>query len=138
MTEVELRAHATTATEAKFRDKPFDWTKQATCIHLMRFHASQMGHDLQIVPRFRSPLGAKKALKAMGHDDLIGLMDSLFPAIPPAFARTGDIVAAEGCDMFHGLMVRGGNTMFLGWHEAAVGCTIIDVDMRQLVGAWRL
>lgn len=138
MHEIELRAKATRTTEAKFRNKPFDWSKSATCVHLMRFHAAQMGHKMPVVPRFRSPLGAKRALKKMGYDDLPSLMDNYFTRIPPAFARTGDFIAADGDAGFHSLLVRGSNTMFLGWHDAMQGCTIVDVDMRQAVGAWRL
>lgn len=138
MTEIELRAIATQATERRFKDKPFDWTKAATCIHLLRFHAAQMGHKLPVVPKFRSAFGAAKVLKGMGHDDLLSLMNELFTPIPPAFARTGDIVAGDGSEGFHSLMVRGSATKFLGWHEDADGCTIIDVDMSKLAGAWRL
>ena len=138
MTEIELRAFATTETEKRFRGKPFDWTKQATCIHLMRFHARQMQHDLQLVPRFRSQLGAKKALKAMGHDNIISLMDGLFPRIAPAFMRIGDIMAVDGDAGFDSLLIRGSASKFLGWHEDAEGCTIMGADLSIANGAWRL
>lgn len=139
MTEIELRAYATTQTEKRFRGKPFDWAKAATCIHLMRYQAAQMGHNMPVVPRFRTVRSAKRALQATGHEDIPSLLDSMFNRWPsPAFARTGDIVAAAGGDGFHGVMIRVNSTKFLGWHEDAVGCTIIDVDMNQIVGAWRL
>lgn len=138
MNEIERLTAATEATEKRFKDRPFDWSKQATCVHLMRFHAQQLGHKLPIVPRFRSPLGAKKALKKMGHDDLISLLDELFTPVPAAFTRVGDIIAIPGDAGFHALLIRGGVTKFLGWHEHAEGCTIIECGLDVAVGAWRL
>ena len=139
--ELERRVAATQATEHRFRDKPFDWAKAATCIHLVRFHAAQMGHKLPIVPRFRSALSAKKALKATGYDSLPELLDAHFTRIPAAYLSVGDLLAVEGDAGFHALMVKGGIDKFLGWHEADQGCTIIamsDNDIRQAVGAWKL
>jgi hypothetical protein len=140
MTELERRVAATQATEQRFRDRPFDWAKAATCIHLVRFHAAQLGHKLPIVPRFRSALGAKKALKATGYDSLPALLDAHFVRVPAAYLRVGDVLAVEG-DGFEALVVKGGIDKFLGWHEAEQGCTIIALsgdDIRQAVGAWQL
>ena len=138
MTELELRAAATQATEARFRDKPFRWDGAATCIHMLRFHARQMGHTMPTVPKFRSPLTAKRALSKMGYDDLLSLMDSMFPRISPAMMRVGDIMALEGDAGFEALAIRGSATKFLGWHEDAEGCTIVDVPLDEALGAWRL
>ena len=138
MNEIELRRAAVIATQARFEDKPFDWSKAATCIHLVRFHAAQMGHKLPTVPRFRTALSAKKALIATGFETLPDLLDSMFPRIPPAFARVGDIMALPGDDGWHALVVKGDKVKFLGWHEDAAGCTIMEVDVGAAVGAWRL
>lgn len=138
MREIELRRAAVIATQERFQDKPFDWSKSATCIHLVRFHAAQMGHKVPIVPKFRSALGAKKALKETGFDSLPDLLDSMFERIPPAFMRVGDILAVPADDEWTALVVKGDKTKFLGWHEEAQGCTIIEIDVRQAVGAWRL
>lgn len=138
MTEIETRVAATIATEQRFRDKPFDWSKAATCVHLMRFHASQMGHKLPIVPRFRTALGAKKALRALGYDNLPDLLDKYFMQIPPAFMRVGDLMVAEGEQGFHAIYIKGDKTKILGWHEHVEGCTVIDFDMNEVEKAWRL
>ena len=98
MNELQKRAKAVEATEQRFRDRPFDWAKAATCIHLVRFHAAQMGHSVPIVPKFRSAIGAKKALLATGWQTLPALLDSKFDRIPPAFMRVGDILAMPGDD----------------------------------------
>lgn len=138
MKEIERRVRATEKTESRFRDRDFDWAKSATCIHLVRYHAAQLGHQLPVVPRFRSALGAKKALKATGYDNLPDLLDAHFERVPPAFLRVGDILAWEGSDSFEALYVKGDRTKYLGWHEKAPGCTIVDIDVSKAVGAWRL
>lgn len=138
MMELERRALATRKTEARFRDKPFRWDGAATCIHLMRYQARNMGHKVPTVPRFQSALGAKRALLKMGHEDLLSLMDSMLPRIAPAMMRIGDIMAVKGDEHFHALVIRGSATKFLGWHDDAQGCTIIDIPLENAVGAWRL
>jgi hypothetical protein len=141
MTELERRVAATQATERRFRDRPFDWAKAATCIHLVRFHAAQMGYKLPIVPRFRTALGARRALKETGYNSLPALLDAHFMAVPAAYLRVGDVLAIPGDGGFDALVIKGGIDKFLGWHEAGDGCTIIALsadDIRQAVGAWQL
>ena len=138
MTELERRAMVTKATQDRFEGKPFDWTKQATCIHLLRFHAAGMGHKVPIVPKFRSALGARKALLATGWQTLPALLDSMFERVPPAFARVGDVMALPADEGFEGIVIRAGVTKWIGWHEDAIGCTIVDADMNAAIGAWRL
>ena len=139
MHEIQRRVNATQATEKRLRDRPFDWSKSATCIHLMRFHAAQLGYDMPIVPRFRTALSARKALKKMGFETLPELMDSMFERIPSAFMRVGDMLALPGDGGFHSLVIKGDKTKFLGWHEDDRGCTIIDIHRIDLAeGAWRL
>ena len=138
MNELQQRAAAVAATEQRFRDKPFDWRKAATCIHLVRFHAAQMGHSVPIVPKFKSALGAKRALLTTGFQTLPALLDSRFQRIPPAFMRVGDILALPGDDDWHALVIKCDKVKFLGWHEDAPGCTIMEVDVGAAVGAWRL
>jgi len=138
MHENEMRVEAVKATLARFEGKPFDWATQGTCIHMMRYHAAQMGHDMPIVPRFRSTLSAKKALKATGHPDIVSLMDSMFERIPPAFMREGDIMAVPGTDGFHALYIRVSVRKWAGWHHTLEQFALVDADMSEAVGAWRL
>jgi hypothetical protein len=138
MTETELRRAAVIATEARFKDRPFDWRKAATCIHLVRFHAAQMGHKLPIVPKFKSALGAKRALLSTGFQTLPALLDSRFQRIPPAFMRVGDVLAMPGDDGFEGLLLKADKVKFLGWHQDATGCEYMEIDMGAAIGAWRL
>lgn len=142
MNELQRRVAATTATQKRFEGKPFDWAKQATCIHLLRFHAAQMGHQLPIVPRFRSALGAMKVLKAEGVETLPELMDKFFPRIPAAEMLTGDILAIPGLEGgFEALMIYGQLRAVLGWQEESLLCQtarLTDQGYRLHSGAWRL
>ena len=138
MNEMQRRAAAVAATDNRFKDRPFDWAKAATCIHLVRFHAAQMGHSVPIVPKFRSAIGAKKALLATGWQTLPALLDSKFERIPPAFMRVGDILAMPGDDDWHALVIKADKAKFLGWHQDGAGCEFMEVDMSAAVGAWRV
>lgn len=138
MNDLQRRAAATKATEARFYDKPFNWAGAATCVHLMRYHAAQMGHSMPVVPKFRSPLSAKRALKQAGFESMEAMMDSMFARIAPAFMMTGDVMALPGDAGFSSLLIRGSVNKFLGWHEDAPGCCILLADMAHATGAWRL
>lgn len=99
-----------------------------------------MGHNLPLVPRFRSALGAMRALKAQGVETLPELLDKYFPRIAPAQMRVGDVACFPGDDM-DALMVYGGLHAFLGWHEDDAPCQVIRVSeegYRLCNGAWRL
>lgn len=142
MNELQLRVAATQATERRFAGRPFDWSKQATCIHLFRFHAAQMGHQLPIVPRFRSALGAKRALLAQGVETLPELIDKFFPRIPASEMRTGDVAVFPGEEGgMSGLMVYGQLRAVFGFHAYSDGCSfarLSDEGFRLCEGAWRV
>ena len=141
MTELQRRVSATQATQARFEGRAFNWSKQATCIHLMRFHAAQMGHQLPLVPRFRSAIGAKKALKDFGAETLSELMDKFFPRIPAAMMLPGDIAAFPGDGGFDALMIYGQLRAVLGWHEYSEQCEyarLTDEGYAACLGAWRI
>ena len=90
------RTAATEKVIARFRNRPFGWATRRTCIHLARAQARALGHRPPAIPDFRSPKGAKTALKAQGHETLEQLLDSLFPRIPPLSAWVGDLVILAG------------------------------------------
>lgn len=142
MNELQRRVAATQATQKRFEGKLFDWSTQGTCIHLLRFHAAQLGDQLPIVPRFRSLLGAKKALKAQGAATLSELMDKYFPRIPAADMLAGDVLAVPGLEgRLDALMIYGQLRAVLGWQEESLKCQtarLTDEGYRLHTGAWRL
>lgn len=142
MNDLQRRVAATRKTQARFEGRVFDWRKQATCLHLLRFHAAQMGHKLPIIPRFRSALGARKALLAEGVETLPELLDKYFPRIPAAQMLVGDVAAFPGDEGgFDGLMIYGQLRAVIGWHQDEPGCQIArltDEGYALCTGAWRL
>jgi hypothetical protein len=138
MNELQRLARATDATRKRFDDKPFEWKRGATCIHLVRYHADRAGHKLPKVPRIQSPLAARRVLKELGHANLCELMDAHFQRIAPAAMRVGDVMALPGDGMFEALVIRASPSKYLGWHQDAEGCTIMLADVGAAVGAWRL
>jgi hypothetical protein len=141
MNELHRRVEATIKTKDRFEGKVFDWSKAATCIHMLRYHAANMGHQLPIVPRFRSAIGAAKALKAQGVETLPELMDQHFPRIPAAQMRVGDVAAFPGDDSFDALVIYGQLRAVLGWHQDAAECQIArltEEGYSLCSGAWRL
>ena len=138
MNELERRAIATKQTLAEFNGRPFDWSKSATCAHLLRYHGRAMGRNMPTVPRFRTALSAKTALKSIGFDNMTQLLDSLFPRIPPLSMLVGDVMTAPSDDAFNGVLIRADQKNFIGWSEFADGCTLVEADLSQAIGAWRI
>lgn len=131
------RAAVTQATWDKYRGKPFSW-KGATCVHVLRSHLRAMGHKPPKMPSFQSAIGAKRALKEMGADDLsemcakIGLMQ-----IAPAEMIVGDVAILPGDEGFDGLTICAGNK-FMGFQEQAEGFTSMDVHRPAIKAAFRV
>lgn len=119
----------------RFRKKKFDWRKRATCVHLVRFHLKQMGHNPPAIPEIRSPLGAAKALKARGWADVGEMMDSLLPEIPPAAMMLGDIAMLQDADGIGALVVDVGGKV-MGWHDDESGLVVMDA--LKIEKAWRV
>jgi hypothetical protein len=133
------RAALTEKVVARFRDKPFDWTKAATCIHLARAQVAAFGHRPPPVPKFRSALSAKKALKARGFDSLEAMLDTLLPRIPPAAMLVGDLALLPGEEGMDTLVIAAGGGMVLGWHgDDASRMRPIIVTGADIIAAWRV
>lgn len=143
MSDPVRRLRATEKTLAKYRNRPFDW-HGASCIHLVRSHALNMGHRaLPPLPAFRSATGAMTALRKQGCANLTDLMDMHFARIPPAMMMLGDVAALTGEDEnsgpFEALVLFDGATSLLGWHaHAPDGIRAIKDAMGAVKLAWRL
>lgn len=138
--DMAARAAATQAVIERFRVRPFDWSKQATCIHLVRAQLAAMGAKVPPVRRFRSALGARKALQAMGFATLGELMDAYATRIPPARMIVGDIamLAGEPRDGgFEALALAVGGSKVVGWHGLdASRLHPIEVTGGEIAAAW--
>lgn len=140
MRDLVQRASATESVIARFRGKPFDWTKRRTCIHLARAQARALGHRPPPVPDFRSPTSARRALRSTGHETLEALLDNLFPRIPPAAMWLGDLALMAGGEALDAIVIAAGGKM-IGYHQGhlADGPVVIEPEsMMSFIGAWRL
>ena len=136
--ELERRRIATEKTKAKFDNRAFDWRYARTCAHLARYQARAMGRRLPTVPRFRSAIGAKKALRMLGHESLIGLLDAHLTRIAPAEMRLGDLCAVPGTEGLDAIFVNVAPRKIIGWREDQPVLCTLDVSLDEIAAAWRL
>lgn len=130
------RAAATERTKLAFIARPFDWTRQATCVHLVRRQLLEMGHQVPPVPTFRTPIGAKRALTKRGWSTVAEMVDAQLPRIHASEAIVGDILELASSDMLGGgLVVAVGNGRAMGYLEGSTALTILQPRAFGL--AWR-
>lgn len=138
MIDLEARRVATEKVIAKYRDRRFDWRTGATCLHLLGAQLRAMGRRPRAVPRFRSAIGARRAMAQAGFADVAAVVDSVLPLrIPPAMMVVGDIGLLPGePGGFDAIVICVGGKM-LGWHERADGLAVIDAPLSDFIAAWR-
>lgn len=134
------RATVTNQVLRRFRNKPFSWEGSANCVHLARAQMAAFGHQVPVVPKFRSPLGAKKAMAKRGFADLAAMMDAYALRISPAEMWPGDIAMLPGDEMFDALVISDGHGMVLGWHGSDLsGLKAIKLNKAdRILAAWRV
>ena len=140
--ELLIRADAVQAVIDRYFDKSFEWGKR-DCVHLAAFCIQQLGHTdpLQGVKSYKTPLGAKKAMRAAGVKDFAEHIDAMgFERIGYAMALPGDLVGFPG--QFHNsdeestaLGVFIGNGRILGFANGKGDWA--DAD-RVVTHAWRI
>ena len=136
--ELERRRVATEKTLERYRGKVFDWSKGITCVHLARFHLRNMGHKPETLPRFRSALGAKKALKERGWSSVADMLDSMMPRIAPAQMVLGDLAIVPGDAGMDSIFICAGPLKVFGWREDRPELVVLDVGLDEFTGAWRV
>ena len=91
------RVRAAEATIARFSGQTFAWGER-DCLRMIAFALRELGHapPLRDAGRYRTLLGAHRALKRTGHASLDAWVDSWgLLRIPPAAALPGDVLAFE-------------------------------------------
>lgn len=141
--DLAARAAATDATLARFRARAFDWKTGATCMHLARLQAKNMGHSVPAMPRFSSAQGALLALRKQGFATLADLLDARFERIDPSRMLIGDLAMLPGesgpDDPLGAVMIFDGLTKLLGWHDADPSrMRPVARAHDAIIGAWRL
>jgi hypothetical protein len=132
------RQEATGKTMARYRRKAFDWARGLHCVALARFHMKAMGHSPPALPKFRSAVGAKKALDDKGFDSVTDMMDAILPRITPAEMLLGDLAAVEGDQGLDSIMVCAGPLRVFGWREGEDKMVVLGITLDELKAAWRL
>lgn len=137
--EGERRRAATVATHDKFIGKPIDWSKGRHCVRMAQFQMRGMGMKTPTLPRLRSALAARKALKERGWDSVSAMFDSMMPRIPPAMMRLGDIAVTPGDEGFEAVLISLGDRAFLGWlPDGSEAAAMVDCNLGDVTGAWRV
>lgn len=141
MSDLLRRQAATQATLDHFRGKAWSWQDGRTCVHLARYHLRAMGHRPErIPPRITSALAARRAMDRRGWSNVVDLLDAQpgLMRIAPARAMMGDIAAARSEDGIGGILICAGPHKFMGWQQGAAGLVLIEADLNQLDGVWRV
>lgn len=139
MSDLIRRQRALAATQAKVRGRALDWKAGMTCVHMARFHLRAMGHRPEPLPRIRSIIGARRALKERGWADVAAMLDAQpgLCRIAPAAMLPGDLAALESADGMGSICVCAGPHKIIGWREDAAEAVVIDLAFDQIAGAWR-
>lgn len=138
MTPIQRRVASAQKTLDRFKDKPFKFGRN-DCAQLVRFNLKLLGHPMKKAAKagsYHSLIGAQKAIKRVGYDNLIAMMDDHFERIPAAAALPGDVVAMPGVEGPGALTVAMGNGRVLGYHEDAAGAVVLQPS--ETITGWRV
>lgn len=116
MLDLAARAAATEKVVERFRHRPFSWRDRTTCIHLARAQMRALGHRPPSIPDFRSPVGARTAMRKAGVTSLMALLDTLAPRIAPLAMLPGDLGVLPGEPPFEAIVIAAGGDKVFGWH----------------------
>lgn len=131
MSELERRRVALEATLAKYRGRKLDFCR-ADCARMIRFHLLQMGHKPPPLPRYRSAVGAVRAMKETGG--ISAVLDSFLPRIPYARMLPGDVAILEGTDGMEAATICLGHKLW-GWHQHSE--EPVNMVFSEIAAAWR-
>ncbi|TDW65345.1 hypothetical protein EDF57_103529 [Novosphingobium sp. PhB55] len=138
MMPLERRHAAIEATMAKFRDQPFQWG-QVDCARIAAFHLRQLGYKIAIskAGRYRTALGAAKALGRLGYSSLAEMADGLgLMPITPARMLLGDVAEVEGDSPVGTIALYAGSGNVFAFHEDHPGLVTAAPHAASILRAW--
>lgn len=115
-----LRVAAAQATLDRFMRTPFAWGV-ADCVRLAAFDLKALGYKVSLSAGgyYKSALGAAKALKRAGFDDLAAAVDGVgLMRAPYAYVLPGDLVGLVSGGEWPALGVALGNGRVLAFSQA--------------------
>ena len=135
MNDLLRRQRALEKTMRKYRGKDLDW-RNVDCVRMFRSYLVAAGKKkLPKLPRYSTPLGAAKALKKAGFDNLEQLLDATLPRIGREFALPGDIVLLKGEAPFDSITLLVSARKVWGFHQDSVGP--VPHTPHEIIGVWR-
>lgn len=139
MNDLLRRQAALKATLTRWQRLKHNWKTGRHCVALARDHAVAMGHAPPRLPKIRSLLAARRALKEHGWADTCAMLGALFPEIPVAAALPGDLVVVmETGDGIGAVLIAIEPHKFAGWREDAPRLVVLDLDWSDVTKAYRL
>lgn len=123
---------------AKFRDQPFQWG-QVDCARVAAYHLKQLGYKIAIskAGRYRTALGAAKALGRLGYASLSEMADSLgLVPIAPACMLLGDLAEVEGDSPVGTIVIYAGGGNVFAFHELHPGLVTAAPNSASILRAW--
>lgn len=133
------RQKATQATLDRFLSKPLklSWND---CVRMSAMHLRRLGHQVALpkAGSYKTPLAARRALKAAGYERVSDALDALgLERIPPASAIIGDVIEMPSSDDLGALAIVLGNGKVLAFHPDVPGNGAAVLKPLEFVAAWR-
>lgn len=135
---LEKRHRAAQGCIDRFSGKPYDPAAHRDCAYMVRHALHLLGRRVGQgkLPHYTTDLGGIKALRKMGHANLVDAVDALgLVRIAPLAALPADIVALPSGHPMGALAVAVGNGRLLAYVEGESGAVI--VEPKAFVCAWR-
>lgn len=140
MSDLLARVAAIEATKAHYEGRPFQWGR-VDCARVAVSHMRRLGRRTRNVGKagsYDSALGAKRALRRAGYDNLAEALDGQGLArIPAASALPGDLIVVPGSDSLDAIGVWVGTGAALMFHEEAEGLVTMILNHPPET-AWRV
>lgn len=132
------RQRAAEAVRDAFIDVPHAWGSY-DCGKMVAAHLRHFGIAAGVskAGSYRTMIGAQRALKRLGVSSLAERLDQLgLMRIAPAYALIGDIIELPSTGPLDAMSIVLGNGRVLGYHELALGATILQPV--TMLAAWRV
>jgi len=138
MTPMERRQRAAQGCIDRFAGKPYDPAAHRDCAYMVRHALHLLGRRVGQgkLPTYASDLAGMKALRMMGHANLIEAVDAFgLVRIPPLAALPADIVALPSDHPMGALSLAVGNGRLLAYLDGEHGAVVIEP--KAFICAWR-
>lgn len=123
----------------RFAGRPYDPRAHRDCAYMVRHALHLLGRRVGQgkLPHYESEAGGIKALRRMGHKNLIEAIDAFgLPRIAAAAALPADIVALPSDHPMGALALAVGNGRLLAYLDGEQGAVIIEP--REFICGWRV